>query len=290
MSVTVASSSLEIHHPHLMQTEGLVPTGTRAAPCQAASCPSVPSAGRPRPFATPLRSDGFLSLHPRKGFCGQGEDGLGFLRCPKKQQRLQCPWNQGKKCCSFLVQKIAPSSWQSQMGLWTFRREWPDLAATATWTVGPAGSWTSPNHLGNRLSSEKQIAHVYQESCREIPFLLMIWNFMWICKGNRGSVTDHKALWGFQLCKFLGNLVCCPSCGPRTSLWNISFPSSLTAAQKTRLLSGGMLVAGHARGRDVVSAKVVPAQGKAKGCSASWGLISTHHSRVCTKQLFSPGW
>lgn len=49
MSVTVASSSLEIHHPHLMQAEGLVPTGTRAAPAR--PCP----AHRCRPLAVPVR-------------------------------------------------------------------------------------------------------------------------------------------------------------------------------------------------------------------------------------------
>jgi len=82
-----------------------------------------------------------------------------------------------------------------------------------------------------------------------------------------------------------------PAAGPeeRTSLQSISFPFSLAAAQKSCLVAGGTLAAGHGQERDGVSAKVVPAQGKAKGCSAPRELISTRGCRACREQLFSRG-
>lgn len=36
-----------------------------------------------------------------------------------------------------------------------------------------------------------------------------------VSKGSAGSVINHKAIWGFQPCKIVGNLVLCPKCCPR---------------------------------------------------------------------------
>lgn len=85
---------------------------------------------------------------------GQREDGLGFLRCPKKQQGLRAHETRGRSAAVFWCRKLLQALGR-QMGLWTFHQEQPDLAATAVWRVRCAGSWTSPNLSGNHSSRGK---------------------------------------------------------------------------------------------------------------------------------------